>query len=225
MSGKRLEILANGEIYHVFNKAIANEQIFIKSRLLKHAVDLIEYYRFPQRLRFSFFRRLPEKQKLEYSSSYHNNNSKLVDIYAFCLMPNHFHLLVKQASHNGIKTFLSNFQNSFGKYFNTITTRSGSVFQKPFKARRVSSDEEFLHLGRYIHLNPVTSFLTDFKNLGSYPWSSYPTYIKDSTSKNELVDPSPTLSLTGSRKKYIKFVENQVDYQRKLQLIKHLTIE
>ena len=94
MSGTRKEMLVTGEIYHVFNKSVANEEIFTKVKDLKRAVELLEFYRFPQRLKYSFFKRLnPEIQK-DYYKEYKSKKS-IVNIYSFALMPNHFHLLLK----------------------------------------------------------------------------------------------------------------------------------
>jgi putative transposase len=222
MSGKRFEILSNGEIYHVYNRSIAKENIFIKKRYCLHALELIEFYRFTQKMRFSFFKRLDYELKDSYIREYKISES-LVSIYAYCLMPNHFHLLLKQNIDNGIKTFISNFQNSYGKYFNTISDRSGSVFQRPFKAKRITTEEEFMHVGRYIHLNPVSSYLVEMENIASYQWSSFPDYIKGN--KNDLLKMQDFIKLAGSGKKYIKFVENNADYQRRLNRIKHLVFD
>ena len=222
MANKRKEILATGEIYHIFNRSVANEQIFTNKRNAQHAVELIDFYRFPQSLRFSYYKRLESTIKYQYELDYKNQN-KLIVIYAFCLMPNHFHFLMKQNNDNGIRIFISNFQNSYSKYFNLFKGRTGSLFQSPFKAKRISSDEEFMHLGRYIHLNPVSSFLCELNDMIKYQWSSYPIYITNS--KSDLVYKNKILNMAGSVKKYSKFVENQADYQRRLNSIKHLLFE
>jgi putative transposase len=221
MSNKRKEILATGEIYHVFNRSVAKENIFIDKRNAQHAIDLIDFYRFPQSLRFSYYKRLESGLKHQYELEYKNQN-RLIVIYAYCLMPDHFHLLLKQNTDNGIKTFISNFQNSYSKYFNLYKGRTGSLFQSPFKAKRVSSDEEFIHLSRYIHLNPVSSFLYELNDLVDYKNSSYPIYIYNYNS--DLMYKRKILKIAGSVKKYSKFVENHADYQRKLNTIKHLSI-
>ncbi|MBU0569566.1 transposase, partial [Patescibacteria group bacterium] len=139
---------------------------------------------------------------------------------SFALMPNHFHLLLRQTKTKGVEKFLTDLQNSFAKYFNIRYKRGGSLFQKPFKAKRLSSDEEFLHVSRYIHLNPVTSFLIKCEELKKYPWTSYPSYVRES--EEGFIDTNFILNLTGSKKRYEKFISNQVDYQKKLHLIKNL---
>jgi len=222
MSGRRFELLSTGQIYHVFNRSIANEEILNKNRLLHRAIDLIDYYSYPQRLRYSFFKRLPIKLKNNYIKEF-KKRQPLISIYAFALMPNHYHLMIRQLSDDGIKLFISNFQNGFAKYLNLLNHRNGSVFQKPFKAKRITDDLQFLHLGRYIHLNPVTSYFIEMKDLQSYPWTSYPNLLNKIN--NSFVDSQITLNMIGTTFKYKKFIENQYDYQRKLNLIKHLTFD
>lgn len=223
MSSKRSEIIASGEIYHVFNQSVGKEEIFLKNRDLERASVLLEYYKFPQKLRYSFFKRLKENLKQEYLSKY-KALSPVVEIYAFAFMSNHFHLLLKQKIEKGIEKFVSNFQNSFAKYYNTKHQRVGSLFRNSFKAKRLASDWEFLHVSRYIHLQPVTSFLIEYSELEKFRWTSYPHYIvkKD---KDDFIDTNLIVKLAGSTQKYIKFVENQVDYQRQLHLIKHVVLE
>lgn len=222
MSGKRYEILATNEIYHVFNKSVGYENIFIGKKELSRFLSLIDYYRHNPNLSYSKYKNLPAKER---KNTYKTIKSlpKIVEIYAYALMPNHFHLLLKQLSENGIQKFLSNIQNGFAKYFNIKNGRSGALFQKPFKAKRIANDEIFLHLSRYIHLNPVTSYLIDLEELASYPWTSYSYYLND---KNDsFVNTKTIINLAGSKERYINFVNNQEDYQRKLHRMKKLLFE
>ena len=139
-------------------------------------------------------------------------------------MPNHYHLLVKQLRDNGIITFVSNIQNSFAKYFNTKHERSGSLFQNPFKSRWVGTTEDFMHVSRYIHLNPVTSYIVEVKNLNNYPFTSYPYYAQGKGAN--LLNTDFLLDIFGgSRKRYGEFVNDRVNYQRELARIKSLIIE
>ena len=147
----------------------------------------------------------------------------LVAIYAFALMPNHYHFLVRQLIDKGLRMFISNFQNSFAKYFNLKNDRRGSLFRNPFKSRRVVTEEELIHISRYIHLNPVTSYLIEFNQLEDYPWTSYSWYMNEE--KNRFVETSLVIGIFGSEEKYKKFVADQVDYQRKLDLIKRLILK
>lgn len=218
----RSPILAIDEVYHVFNRTVGNEEVFSSRRNLGRAIDVTDYYRFLQRIRYSKFRTLPKEQKESYLSSI-KNQKPLVDIFCFSFMANHYHLLLKQLKEDGILKFISNFQNSFAKYFNLKNNRHGTLFQNSFKAKRVEAEEEFLHISRYIHLNPVTSLLIEFKDLAFYPWTSFPWYIEEE--KNRFVNTTPILENFKIKKQYQNFHSDQVDYQRKLHLIKNLILE
>src|SRR5438132_12702278 len=111
-------------------------------------------------------------------------------------MPNHFHFILKQRKENGISIFISLLINSYTKYFNTKYTRVGALLQGAFKSVIVESDEQLIHLSRYVHLNPRVSGLT--KNLESYPWSSYKEYL----SVPELCESKIILDLFHSYQEY-----------------------
>lgn len=156
--------------------------------------------------------------------SLRKNNDKQVDVMAFCLMPNHVHFLIKEIKEKGISTFMSNFQNSFAKYFNLKTERTGSLFQTMFKAVRIETEEQLIHVVRYIHLNPVTAFiLKNVEQLTVYPWSSFPIYLGKQTS--EIINTNEILSYFPSIDKFIQFTKDNVNYQRELDRIKHLVLE
>lgn len=219
---RRNVVLADGEIYHVFNRSIAKEDIFSSRGNLTKALEIIEFYRFSQKLRLSKFKTLPHISKNEYLRAV-ENTTPLIEIYSFALMPNHYHFLIKQLQDRGILRFISNFQNSFAKVFNLKNERDGALFQNSFKAKRVESEEQFVHTSRYIHLNPVTSYLIEFKDLVNYPWTSFPIYVNGNN--NSFIKTEFLLSALGSKEKYIQFVADQVGYQRELALIKDLIIE
>jgi len=221
MSGKRFQKLTNGECYHVFNRSIQKEEILKNSKFLKRTIDLFEFYSFPQKLRYSYFKRLTTELRNDYLRQL-EELTPLVDIYSFSLMPNHYHILLKQLQDKGIEKFVSNFQNSFAKYFNILKVRNGPVFQCPFKAKLISTDTEFLHVSRYIHLNPVTSSIIDIEELVTYPWTSFPFYF---TNNNALINTEPIIKICGSSSKYLAFVKNRADYQKRLNKIKHLMID
>jgi putative transposase len=151
------------------------------------------------------------------------SSGKIVEIIAYCLMSNHFHLLLKQKTENGITTYISNFTNAYTKYFNTRNERSGPLFQGIFKAVFIETDEQLLHLTRYIHLNPVVGSVIETTSLNKYLWSSYPSYL--SSKQDTLTNPQPILSSFFSSTSYENFVLDQIDYAKKLDKIKHLTLE
>ncbi|OGM05276.1 hypothetical protein A2125_00670 [Candidatus Woesebacteria bacterium GWB1_43_5] len=114
---KRRVVFSNGECYHIYNRSTGGIHIFEKIRSLTRATSLVDYYRYPQRLRYSKYRILSLPDRKIYENNF-RKQSPLIEIYTFCIMPNHFHFLVKQLSDHGINKFVSNFQNGYAKYFN-----------------------------------------------------------------------------------------------------------
>lgn len=223
---QRFVILANDEIYHVFNRSIARENIFAQNQKvnLNKALEIINYYRFPQKIRLSRFNSLPGQLKKQYLDAF-AGVAPLVEIYVFALMPNHFHFLLKQIQNKGIAIFVANFQNSFAKVFNLKNDRNGALFQNAFKAKRVVTNEQFIHVSRYIHLNPVTSYIIEFDKLVSFDWTSFPVYASNANEQFPFISSDFLWKMFGSKEKYAKFVADQVDYQRKLVHIKDLMID
>ena len=223
MSSNRNVVLATEEIYHIFNRGVERRPIFTDKWEYRRALDTMSYYRFLEPpIRYSKYIILEEKWRVQLLKALLTSRLQ-VDILAFCLMPNHFHLLLKQTANAGISRFVSKSCDSYSKYFNIKHDRVGPLFQGPFKAVRVESEEQLIHLSRYIHLNPISSFLIKKTELNSYPWSSLPEYL--APQKNTLSNPKFIGELFKSPSKYRDFVHNQVDYAQKLEHIKHLVFD
>lgn len=180
---------ANNHIYHIYNRGVEKREIFL---------DKKDYFRFIHDL-FEFNDETPAGKFSDKSSEFLSEmkfptvkkpkRTPLVEILCFCLMPNHFHLLLRQVVENGITNFMHKVGTGYTMYFNQKFERTGSLFQGPFKAVLVKNDAYFLHLSRYIHLNPVELIEPNWKREGiinwdqankfleSYRWSSYLDYI------------------------------------------------
>lgn len=227
MATNRKLVFANDEIYHIFNRGVEKRPTFTNKRELDRGVLTLDFYRYADlSVKLSQFLTLPYDQKESLIKSMKKDSKKLVDIISYCLMPNHFHFLLRQKIEKGISIFISNFTNSYTRFFNTKHERIGPLFQGIFKAIRILSDEQLMHVSRYIHLNPVSSYIIEPTDLESYHWSSYPEYIN--LSANDICDKETVLDLFSSKdaaKKYKQFVLDQVDYARELEKIKHLIIE
>jgi putative transposase len=205
--------LVNNEVYHVYNRGSDKRVIFLSSSDFKRFEETFCYYKFSEvKPKFSQYIKIPNPLL--------RLDDKLVEIIAYCLMPNHFHFLVRQKKDGGISSFLSQLSNSYTKYFNTKYKRVGPLLQGDFKAVRIETDEQLIHVSRYIHLNPIVAFITD--NLKSYPWSSYQDYLNPKDSQYSIQE---VLNLFPSSEKYREFVNDQIDYGRTLELIKHKTID
>jgi putative transposase len=219
---QRKTVIATGENYHIFNRSVGSMPMFQTQREYQRFIDLMNFYRFdhPQN-RFSHFCRLNFNAKSNFFELLINNHQPLVTIYAFAIMPNHFHLLLKQVKDQGIHTYLRNLQNSYARYFNIKSKRNGALFQSMFKSVRIEDENQFLHVSRYIHLNPITGFvIRNYQDLINYPWTSYPIYLGNI--KSSLIEKDQILSNFISLSSFEEFNNNQIDYQKTLFLNSHI---
>lgn len=219
----RKVILATEQIYHVYNRGVEKRSIFLTRRDYLRFMDLINYYRFANcPIKYSYFKLLSNKAREETLQNLEDVSQKLVEVLAFCLMPNHVHFLLKQLKDNGISKFMAKITNSFSHFFNIKQERVGHLFQGNFKAVRIESDEQLIHVSRYIHLNPVASYIIDFDELENFEYSSYPEYMNK---KKGFCETQTVLSYFKNRQDYKRFIGDQADYARRLEAIKHLIID
>ncbi len=199
-----------GEIYHIYNRGVEKRKVFLdKQDYLRFIHDLFElndeeavintsYYLNSQLLRTPHSVLVPKERKVR---------KLLVEILIFTLMPNHFHLLLKQKPTEGIERFMRSLGTKYVQYFNKRYERVGPLFQDTYKAVLVETDNQLLHLSRYIHLQGIL--------LGSY--SSYADYL--GKRKTEWLQPEEILSFFKTAQRtslkdivsYESFVE---DYQQ-----------
>ncbi|MBU2052371.1 transposase [Patescibacteria group bacterium] len=213
--------LVTDEIYHIFNKGVAGQKVFRNQSDYERAQDSLFYYKhiIPP-VKYSRLSSLHKDDRKDLLKQLEKTRKNLVDLIAYCLMPNHFHLLAKQLVDGGISRYLSNFCNSYTRYFNTKRERTGPLFQGKFKAVLITSNEQLLHVSRYIHLNPYSSSVVkSITQLKNYPYSSL---TKLSTSK---VESKLILDQFKSINEYYQFVFDQADYQKNLEVIKKALLE
>lgn len=221
MAGRKV-VFADGEYYHIFNRGIARQPVLLNKRDYQRFILTLNYYRFKNpRLRLSRFLQLPEEEKQKLFGEF-ISGEKIVEIICFALMPNHFHLLLKQLDEKGISAYLNKLTNSYTRYFNVKRKRVGDLFQGVFKAVHIEDDEQLLHLSRYIHLNPLVSYIVEESKFLNYEWSSFPDYIRG---VSELVDLKIIMGFFRTAETYKKFVLDHADYAKRLEEMKHLTLE
>ena len=145
-----------------------------------------------------------------------NNFADEITLLAFCLIPNHFHLLIKQKSNNAMDKFLNSLGTRYTMYFNRKYKRVGRLYQDVYKAVLVNSDEQLLHLTRYIHRNPQPSLASKgqaLRDLLLQQPSSYPEYLQER--ETEWVDTNTVLGFFSKNSpslSYQSFVEQNDDY-------------
>lgn len=214
--------LVNNEFYHVFNRGVARMPTFLSTKDYEQAMLTLNYYSvIDPPIKLSRFKELTIEQRTNIFSTM-QHEERCVENLSFVFMPNHFHFLLKQNCDNGITKFLSQFTNSYTRYFNTIHDRVGSLFQGVFKAVHIDNDEQLVHLSRYIHINTVVSHVIHVKDIYTYRWSSFPFYTSAIPS---FVNTKIILDFFPNRVAYESFVLDQIDYGKELEIIKHLVIE
>ncbi|MFH0943156.1 MAG: transposase [Candidatus Beckwithbacteria bacterium] len=220
MPGRLIPLVTN-EIYHVFNKGISSQIVFADKSDYQRAEDSLLYYKHAKPpIKYSRLFSIHKDSRNDLIKQLEKEKNNLVDLITYCFMPNHFHLLLKQLVDNGISQYLSNYSNSYTRYFNTKHERLGPLFQGKFKAVHIENNEQLLHVSRYIHLNPYSSsIIGSTEQLKTYPYSSL---YKLSTSK---VESNIIINQFKNINEYYKFIIDQADYQKQLQNIKKLTLE
>jgi len=168
----RLIKFDNDEYYHVYNRGNNKQTLFYDT--LDYQFFLICLFRY---------------NTVNKVRSFNNENDRLVSVVSYTLLPNHFHLMLRQEVEDGISEFMYRLQRSFSLYSNRKRGRVGTIYEGPFKAKHVSTEAYFDHLPRYIHLNIVDLLTHEWRNgnisnwkeamevMANYPWSSHASYL------------------------------------------------
>lgn len=217
----RIESLINHQLYHVFNKTIADFCPFSDEYYADLFMNLIRYYRSNANpgCYSKFYRQEPDVRQ-SMLAKINIPNTFLVEILAVCLMPDHYHFVLRQLKPNGISRFMGDLVNSFSRHYNTKEEKLGPIFLPRFKAIMIRSDEQLIHTIRYLDLNPHTSgIVVDLEELINYKWSSFRQYV---TGEGDLCSTQEILSrfAHNPQEEYKQFVFDQADYQKALHFIK-----
>jgi putative transposase len=188
------ENLAVDSFYHIYNRGTEKRKIFLGEK---------DYSRFLVSL-FLCNSKNPVDLKLQGSTLYellkNERGETIVDICAYCLMPNHFHLLLREKTDGGISKFMQKLQTAYTMYFNKKSERTGALFQGRFKLSIAATDNYLKYLVAYIHLNPVKLIEPEWKEIGiknktaaikflkEYRYSSYAEFLGTKREENKIVN-------------------------------------
>lgn len=200
---------------HVFNKSIANYNIFSGNSAKDRFLQTLTYYnQTTSSLRLSKYL---EKNTVSTGDILIPRKNLKLKIIAYCIMPDHYHLLLKLGELVRLSNYIRIVEDSYSRYFNVKNNRKGPLWQSRFKHVVIENNSQLLHVTRYIHLNPTTSNLVE--KPGEWTYSSYNAYIQNPMILKRYLK---EISIN-SPDRYKLFSENQIDYQKKLKLIKKLT--
>jgi len=168
--------------YHVYNRGIDKRTIFTSNKDHQVFLGSLKEYLSPPPKKFGTRTVTINQKQVELPRIPRQNYHQQISLLCYCLMPNHYHLLVKQHQANSLALFMKSLSVRYTMYFNQTQSRQGPLFQSTYKAVLVDTDAQLLHLSRYIHLNPYVRVkplrqgLTLPKSITSQP-SSYPDYL------------------------------------------------
>lgn len=184
-----LKIYVKDGYYHIYNRGVEKRTIFEDEQDYKVFLDHLKFSLSdapkPNSLKTEFtlqglpFQGIPHQPK---------NYFKKIELSAYCLMPNHFHLLIKQLDDSSLKSFMVSLITRYSMYFNKKYDRVGSLFQGVYRAVLVNNEEYLLHLSRYIHLNPsefTPNLLDAYSSYGDYLGLRHSRWLKPNMVLNQ----------------------------------------
>lgn len=214
--------LVNDRIYHVLTRSIAKYKIFNLEEDYNRLVDAIRLYCYMDLpVKLSRYNQLSDELQDEIYKRLYREKHKYVEIIAYCVMPTHLHLLIKQLCNDGISRYIAKILDSYTRYFNIKHSRKGPLWEGKFKNIVVETNEQLLHLTRYIHLNPTSAGLVDKPE--QWHSSSCKEYFIRKKSVYNITEYRGLIDLTP--REYRKFVRDQISHQRELSVIKSLLID
>lgn len=190
----RPQIIA-GKIYHILNRGVDKRVIFPEeSDYVRFIHDLFEFNDFNQISNNSYHYNKKSKYivtRLRYINKKQEEVKRepLVKILAFCLMKNHYHLMIIPKSKESLSLFMKRLNQGYSRHFNEKYDRSGTLFEGRYKAVLIEKEEHFIHLPYYIHMNPLDYYMPGWRKrevlnpakaiefLEKYRWSSFPDYV------------------------------------------------
>ena len=210
---------AEKEYYHIYSRGVEKRKIFMNTKDYERFTALL--YIMNQDAPFVMGNFLRDKQKVLRDIFKEKRDKTLVSILGYCLMPNHFHLILYEHTEGGISKFMGKLLTAYSMYFNTKYGRSGPLLTRPFRSEHINNESQFMYIFSYIHLNPLTIIEKNWKEEGvknkkearefleKYQYSSYQDFLEKNRPESTIID----FSLIPE---YIKNMEMDLKTQEKL---------
>jgi len=192
----RVKIYVPDVHYHIYNRGWNRSKIFQDEEDYRYFESLLS-------------RHLSTEKQKDSKCREYRWLRPTIRLKAYCLMPNHFHMLVYQTEESGISQLMSSILTAYTMYFNKKYKRRGSLFESTYKAVLITEDPQLMHITRYIHLNHA--------KFRTWPYSSYQDYLG---TFRDWIDPASILELFSSKKQYEEFVDDYEELQRERDSVK-----
>jgi REP element-mobilizing transposase RayT len=210
-----------GEYYHIYNRGTDKRKIFTSTNEYFRFLILLCLCNSDAKVDIGDYLR----QGLTLSEIFQMKKGKnLVSIGSYCLMSNHFHILIREKQERGISLFMQKLQTAYTMYFNKKHNRNGSLFQGTFKAKHITKDIYLKYLFAYINLNPIKLVDSKWKengiknldqsekHLGEYRYSSYFDLIGTNRVENKILDVSEFPEYFSSKLKFKDFIQEWLKF-------------
>lgn len=216
----RIQYMEN-EFYHVLNRGVDKRTIFMDEE--DHFRFIHDLYEFNDEQNTYTNNYLFHTKYLDIGCpNIKRKRDKLVNIHAFAMMPNHYHLLLSPVAENGISRFMKKLNMGYAKYFNEKNKRVGALFQGKYKSVHVANERHFLYLPYYIHFNPLDLFTPEWRKrnmpdqekaaqfLNEYRWSSHLDYLGEKNFPS-IIDRKFLLEFFGGTVGYTKAFKKELE--------------
>jgi putative transposase len=189
---------AENEYYHIYSRGVEKRKIFMNTKDYDRFMALL--YIMNQNMSFTMGNFLRNKQKNLKDIFTEEREKTLVSILGYCLMPNHFHLILYEHTEGGISQFMDKFLTAYSMYFNKKYERSGPLLTRPFRSEHISNESQYMYIFSYIHLNPISIIDKNWKEngiknkkeaenfLNNYRWSSYQDFLERKRLESKIID-------------------------------------
>jgi len=186
------------EHYHIYSRGVEKRKIFLNTKDYNRFVALLYIMNQNASFRMDNFLR---ESKNDLKNIFKEKREKtLVSILGYCLMPNHFHLILHENTEGGISKFMAKLLTAYSMYFNTKYQRSGPLFTRPFRSEHIENESQYMYIFSYVHLNPISIFDKKWKEEGiknkteaedfleKYQISSYQDFLNKNRPELAIID-------------------------------------
>jgi putative transposase len=216
----RKDALVENEYYHVYNRGVDKRDVFLSEKDFERfllAMDLLNDTKDGLMIRWRDYKENHPKASIQkFVDTSIKQRNPLVEIVAYCLNSNHYHLILKQTNNNksGIRLFMQRLGNSYTKYFNEKNQRSGALFQGRFKSSLISPNN-FLRMSVYVNCNCE---IHSIQSAMSYKWCSFAECVNSENKRIHLCRNNAVLDQFRSNRDYANFaIENIRDFRDRKQ--------